>query len=73
MRAFCKRLCEEADEFFRIDKFGICVCARLDEAEDLLGCQDRKEIREWRPCDRRKEKVSAGLNATKGYTEDEGQ
>ena len=73
MRAFCKRLCEETDELFRIDIFGKCVCARLDEAEHLLGCQDSKEVRERRPCDRRKEKVSARLNATKSYTEDEGQ
>jgi len=63
--AFCQRLCEETDELLGIDELRKGVCSGLDEAEHLLGCQDRKEIREWRPCDRRKEEMSARLEATK--------
>jgi hypothetical protein len=36
-------LCKEPDELVGIDEFGKCLCARLDEAEHILGCQDGEE------------------------------
>jgi hypothetical protein len=41
------------------------VCAGLHETEHLLGRQDREEIRQRRPRNRREEKMSARL--TSGY------
>ena len=74
LRAFCKRFCKETDELLGIDELRKGVCSGLDEAEHLLGCQDREEIREWRPCDRRKEEMPARLEAIqKCYTGDGGQ
>ena len=37
-RPLRERLRKETDELVGIDEFGKCVCARLDEAEHLLGC-----------------------------------
>jgi len=35
--------CKEPDELVGIDEFGKCLCARLDKAEHILGCQDGEE------------------------------
>ena len=42
------------------------MCAGLDEAEHLLCRHDCKEIREWRPGDRREEKMATRLEESKG-------
>jgi hypothetical protein len=61
-RVWGEWLGEEADQLARVDEFGKGVRARLDEAEHLFGCYDGQEVRERRPRDGRKEKVSARLD-----------
>jgi hypothetical protein len=39
----CESLGKEPDELIGIDEFGKCLCARLDEAVHILGCQDGEE------------------------------
>ena len=56
-----ERLREEIDELPGTDEFRKGMCSRLDEAKHLLSCYDRKEIREWRPRNRREEKMTPGL------------
>lgn len=61
----CKRIREEVGELVWPNVFCVRVCARCDEPQCVLRCEDGEEVCEWCAGDRREEEMSARLLMTR--------